>query len=58
MRDKLYNTRERSRHLLTNGVSDIPVEATLTNVEQVIIILQKDDALVTTKIKQSSTDFW
>ncbi|KAG6488216.1 phosphoenolpyruvate carboxylase 2-like isoform X1 [Zingiber officinale] len=36
VRDKLYNTRERSRHLLTNGVSDIPVEATLTNVEQLL----------------------
>ncbi|XP_042422818.1 phosphoenolpyruvate carboxylase-like isoform X2 [Zingiber officinale] len=39
VRDKLYNTRERSRHLLTNGVSDIPVEATLTNVEQVAMLL-------------------
>ncbi|XP_042430195.1 phosphoenolpyruvate carboxylase-like isoform X2 [Zingiber officinale] len=39
VRDKLYNTRERSRHLLTNGVSDIPLEATLTNVEQVAMLL-------------------
>ncbi|XP_072984319.1 phosphoenolpyruvate carboxylase 1 isoform X1 [Typha latifolia] len=34
LRDKLYNTRERSRHLLSNGTSDIPEEATFTNVEQ------------------------
>ncbi|KAL2466772.1 Phosphoenolpyruvate carboxylase 3 [Abeliophyllum distichum] len=34
VRDKLYQTRERSRHLLANGVSDIPEEATYTNVEQ------------------------
>lgn len=35
VRDKLYNTRERSRHLLSNGYSDIPEEATFTNVDQV-----------------------
>lgn len=35
VRDKLYNTRERSRQLLANGTSDIPEEVTLTNVEQV-----------------------
>lgn len=34
VRDKLYQTRERSRHLLANGVSDIPVEQTFTNIEQ------------------------
>ncbi|XP_020577318.1 phosphoenolpyruvate carboxylase 2 [Phalaenopsis equestris] len=34
VRDKLYNTRERSRHLLSSGYSDIPEETTLTNVEQ------------------------
>ncbi|KAG6523092.1 hypothetical protein ZIOFF_012945 [Zingiber officinale] len=34
VRDKLYNTRERSRHLLSNGYSDIPEEVTFTNVEQ------------------------
>lgn len=34
LRDKLYNTRERARQLLSNGVSDIPEEATLTNIEQ------------------------
>ncbi|KAJ6822856.1 phosphoenolpyruvate carboxylase 2 [Iris pallida] len=34
VRDKLYNTRERSRHLLANGTSDIPEEATFTNVDQ------------------------
>lgn len=37
VRDKLYNTRERSRHLLTNGFSDIPEEAIFTDVEQVVI---------------------
>lgn len=36
VRDKLYYTRERSRHLLTTGISDIPEEATFTNVEQVL----------------------
>lgn len=35
VRDKLYQTRERSRHLLAHGISDIPEEATYTNVEQV-----------------------
>ena len=35
VRDKLYNTRERSRHLLSSGISEIPEEATFTNVEQV-----------------------
>ncbi|KAF6176058.1 hypothetical protein GIB67_000152 [Kingdonia uniflora] len=34
VRDKLYSTRERSRHLLANGISDIPEEATYTNLEQ------------------------
>lgn len=34
VRDKLYNTRERSRHLLSNGLSDIPEDSTFTNVEQ------------------------
>nr|AJD81368.1 phosphoenolpyruvate carboxylase isoform 2 [Egeria densa] len=34
VRDKLYNTRERARHLLTNGISDIPEESTFTSVEQ------------------------
>jgi phosphoenolpyruvate carboxylase len=37
VRDNLYNTRERSRELLSSGHSDIPEEATLTNLEQVII---------------------
>ncbi|WOL02092.1 phosphoenolpyruvate carboxylase 2-like [Canna indica] len=36
VRDKLYNTRERSRHLLTNGFSDITEEAIFTNVEQLL----------------------
>ncbi|XP_064986027.1 phosphoenolpyruvate carboxylase-like isoform X2 [Musa acuminata AAA Group] len=39
VRDKLYNTRERSRHLLTNGFSDIPEEAIFTDVEQVTLLL-------------------
>ncbi|KAL8046656.1 hypothetical protein ABFX02_08G191100 [Erythranthe guttata] len=34
VRDKLYQTRERARHLLAQGVSDIPQEATYTSVEQ------------------------
>ncbi|KAF8086159.1 hypothetical protein N665_0633s0011 [Sinapis alba] len=34
VRDKLYHTRERSRQLLSNGISDIPEEATFTDVEQ------------------------
>ncbi|XP_019159043.1 PREDICTED: phosphoenolpyruvate carboxylase-like [Ipomoea nil] len=34
VRDKLYSTRERARQLLANGFSDIPEEATFTNVEQ------------------------
>lgn len=37
VRSKLYNTRERSRHMLSNGSSDIPVEATYTNIEQVLL---------------------
>ena len=36
VRDKLYNTRERSHQLLSSGYSDIPEEATFTNVEQVL----------------------
>ncbi|KAH9620084.1 hypothetical protein KSS87_008678 [Heliosperma pusillum] len=34
VRDKLYNTRERSRQLLSNGTSDIPEDVTYTNLEQ------------------------
>ncbi|KAJ3695358.1 hypothetical protein LUZ60_000735 [Juncus effusus] len=34
VRDKLYNTRERARHLLSQGHSDIPEQATYTNVEE------------------------
>ena len=37
VRDKLYNTRERSRELLSSGHSDVPEEATLTSVERVEI---------------------
>ncbi|CAD6219742.1 unnamed protein product [Miscanthus lutarioriparius] len=36
VRDKLYNTREQSRELLSSGHSDIPEEATLTTVEQLL----------------------
>lgn len=35
VRDKLYSTRERSRQLLSSGISEIPEEAAFTNVEQV-----------------------
>jgi hypothetical protein len=35
VRDRLYQTRERSRHLLAHGFSEIPEEATFTNVEEV-----------------------
>ncbi|KAL0906835.1 hypothetical protein M5K25_025361 [Dendrobium thyrsiflorum] len=34
VRDKLYHTRERTRQVLSDGISDIPEEATFTNVEQ------------------------
>ncbi|KAL8131564.1 phosphoenolpyruvate carboxylase 2-like [Apium graveolens] len=34
VRDKLYNTRERSRHILSHNKSDIPEEATYTNIDQ------------------------
>nr|P16097.1 RecName: Full=Phosphoenolpyruvate carboxylase 2; Short=PEPC 2; Short=PEPCase 2 [Mesembryanthemum crystallinum]CAA32728.2 phosphoenolpyruvate carboxylase [Mesembryanthemum crystallinum] len=34
VRDKLYNTRERSRQMLSHGVSDIPEDATYTSLEQ------------------------
>ncbi|KAF5731393.1 putative Phosphoenolpyruvate carboxylase [Tripterygium wilfordii] len=34
VRDKLYNTRERSRQLLSNGISDIPEDATFADIEQ------------------------
>ncbi|PPS06472.1 hypothetical protein GOBAR_AA14188 [Gossypium barbadense] len=34
VRDKLYQTRERSRQLLSHGMSEIPEEATFTNIEQ------------------------
>lgn len=34
VRDKLYNTRERSRQLLSHGVSDIPEDSTYTNLEE------------------------
>ena len=49
VRDKLYQTRERSRHLLAHGHSDIPEDATFTNVEQVcsswIFICQAQQSL-------------
>ncbi|QCD86144.1 phosphoenolpyruvate carboxylase, housekeeping isozyme [Vigna unguiculata] len=34
VRNRLYQTRERSRHLLAHGYSDIPEEETFTNVEE------------------------
>ncbi|KAJ3692147.1 hypothetical protein LUZ60_012497 [Juncus effusus] len=34
VRDKLYNTRERARHLLSSGESDIEPELTFTNIEE------------------------
>ncbi|KAI3716220.1 hypothetical protein L6452_23405 [Arctium lappa] len=34
VRDKLYNTRERARHLLAHGFSDIPEEHAYTSIEQ------------------------
>ncbi|GLJ38512.1 hypothetical protein SUGI_0784760 [Cryptomeria japonica] len=34
VRDKLYHTRERARHILANGISDIPEEATFTSIDQ------------------------
>jgi len=37
VRNRLYQTRERSRHLLAHGYSDIPEEETFTNVEEVQI---------------------
>jgi phosphoenolpyruvate carboxylase len=39
VRDKLYRTRERSRYLLAHGYSEIPEEATFTNVDEVSISL-------------------
>ncbi|KAJ4842294.1 Phosphoenolpyruvate carboxylase [Turnera subulata] len=36
VRDKLYNTRERSRQFLANGISDIPEGSTFTTVEQLL----------------------
>lgn len=35
VRDKLYNTREHARQLLSSGVSDVPEDAIFTSVEQV-----------------------
>jgi phosphoenolpyruvate carboxylase len=34
VRDKLYHTRERARHLLAHDISDIPEDSIYTNVEQ------------------------
>ncbi|GAA0170349.1 lyase [Lithospermum erythrorhizon] len=36
VRDKLYNTRERSRQLLANGRSEYPEETTFTDVNQLL----------------------
>lgn len=35
VRDKLYNTREHARQLLSSGVSDVPEDAVFTSVDQV-----------------------
>jgi phosphoenolpyruvate carboxylase len=35
VRDKLYNTRERARHLLATGFSEISVDSVFTNIEEV-----------------------
>ncbi|CAM8999553.1 unnamed protein product [Rhodiola kirilowii] len=40
VRDKLYQTRERSRHLLSHESSDIPEESTFTNIEQFLELLE------------------
>lgn len=34
VRDKLYNTRERARHLLASGVSEISAESSFTSIEE------------------------
>lgn len=41
VRDKLYQTRERSRHLLAQGTSEIPEEATYTNIDEVFFLKRK-----------------
>ena len=38
VRDKLYETRERCRHMLADGTSDISEEGTYTNAEQVVLL--------------------
>ncbi|KAI3898825.1 hypothetical protein MKW92_023388 [Papaver armeniacum] len=40
VRDKLYQTRERYRHLLSNETSDVPEEETYTNLEQLLAPLE------------------
>lgn len=35
VRDRLYQTRERMRHILSSGKSDIPEDETFTSVDQV-----------------------
>ena len=39
VRDKLYNTRERARHLLAHDVSEILEALVYTNIEQVYLAL-------------------
>ncbi|CAN6216655.1 unnamed protein product [Urochloa humidicola] len=36
VRDKLYNTRERMRHMLTTGFSEIPEDATITDLTKFV----------------------
>jgi Phosphoenolpyruvate carboxylase len=50
VRDKLYNTRERARHLLSQGHSDIPEDATFTNVEEVYLIHLKLHSRITVPV--------
>lgn len=38
VRDKLYNTREHARQLLSSGVSDIPEDSVFISVDQVCFL--------------------
>lgn len=53
VRDKLYNTRERARHLLASGFSEIPEEATFTDVEQVPKVKQQCSLICLAGIKKN-----
>ncbi|KAF5952919.1 hypothetical protein HYC85_010863 [Camellia sinensis] len=58
VRDKLYQTRERSRHLLAHDISDIPEEGTFTNIEQKVGDTTRKPLNNTgsTKVSKSFTD--